>query len=98
MVWVAAMMTTQVSTAQPQTGDLPYAQPPEHASTEQRAQYRANFTQAAALARQKDNTSPREKYLRDRVLAYLRSSFDPRPFEEIEADFRSIVTNDLNRV
>jgi hypothetical protein len=94
---MAAMTTTQVLTAQPQT-EMPYAQAPAHASAEQYAQYRANFTRALSLARQRDNTSPREKYLRDRVSAYLRSSFDPRPFEEIEADFRSIITSDLSRV
>lgn len=78
--------------------DRPYAQAPAYATAAQESRYLENFAKALELTRQKDSAGPEEKYLRDRITAYLRSSFDPRPFAEIEEDIRSIVASELSRI
>ena len=78
--------------------ETPYGQIPERATPVEVNHYHANFAKALDMAAQRAAVRPETKYLRDRIATYLRSSFDPRPFTEIEDDFRTIVAGELSRV
>jgi hypothetical protein len=79
----------------PASGDVPRADT-STVSEELAARYRQNFALASSLAKQRKGVGLDERYVRERLRTYLRWHFDPRPFERIEAEYRSIVMSDLN--
>jgi hypothetical protein len=76
----------------------PYAPLPENADPVDIERYRSNFARAVRDRAASVHLSPMEQLVRKEISIYLASNYDPREWDQVAGDVRSVIQSQVERL